>query len=1043
MRKIISLIFIFILVVPTAAWLIGLDFGIKINRAGFEFPRPYGRALFENEYYLSFDQYFNDSFSMRAPLIVAKNWFDLHVFRTADDTKIHVGKDGWLYRRKSVEDYRKEACSDKTDVGWTVLKLRALEKIIEGSGRRFFFIVAPNKVTIYPEYMGFVPESNSCNLSHYDLLLEHLREDPLEGFVRLDQLMREAKNSHSLIFDKDSTHWNRRGARVAAEALHQQIFRSGLNLPQPDSISIDDDQPGDLKLQLLGLAPRSEANPSQLLSGSHQPAFPRALVYGDSSLRNFLPYLAQMFKQLDVIRADRMLDVKPNENLRASDYILIETSESELENLKIDLDGIYALLQAEATIPEKATLDLKAAVPVLQCSLDLKPDGLEIKSLGAQSAFELKSVPASDNTTFKVLKLSMVTPQPDLMKITYQTGSPFVAKKHFKAGLQNFYLPLPYQESISLRFYPGNRAGLFVLRSAEILGFPIRPSMEEPFNEGNTVAKVSIDDENTAKMMSPDSDSSSSQIDAGMPKGSIGAASNDIRPGESSSENADGFASNQTVISAPDSGGAIDIIQSESIAARAKSETKIKVSAEAANQVFSNESIGVNLAGDKKMSRSNEISIAVADFDDGRIFQRKGLSAKIVVSGTFTGMIDSVEARVIKDETSEEVVPWTVIDKSSQNGIFMGTIPNVPQGGWYNLQVRDSKNHSISNRGTSRWGVGMLVACLGQSNMKEWFYTGDFLKAHPLLRKYTASGWAELDDKGNAAIAFGNRLIDRLDIPVGLLDFSINGSGLRNEADWGTGYWEDTAAGSIYRRFVSGVVECGGTLEFVIWIQGEADAARGTVTEQEYSSSLKSFITNQIRSDVENGSQREYLPFLVVMMVKRPGGQDEPHQAIRDAQKYVTENLSECYLAAATLDLKNQGKQHLAPEAYTVMGRRVSQTVLYILGEETYYRGPIVSEVNPLDNRTIDIRIKHNGGSDFTPPSGITGWEILENGNLVPIDKVYRHDANTIRIIIRHPIEDNVEIRYLYGAMPDAVHPVLDNSTMTLPLEEYHFEIQQ
>ena len=82
------------------------------------------------------------------------------------------------------------------------------------------------------------------------------------------------------------------------------------------------------------------------------------------------------------------------------------------------------------------------------------------------------------------------------------------------------------------------------------------------------------------------------------------------------------------------------------------------------------------------------------------------------------------------------------------------------------------------------------------------------------------------------------------------------------------------------------------------------------------------------------------------------------------------------------------------------MGRRVSQTVLYILGEETYYRGPIVSEVNPLDNRTIDIRIKHNGGSDFTPPSGITGWEILENGNLVPIDKVYRHDANTIRIII-------------------------------------------
>jgi hypothetical protein len=405
MRKIISLIFVFILVVPTAAWLIKLDFGINITRAGFEFPRPYGRALLENEYYLSFDQYFNDNFSMRTPLIVAKNWLDLHVFHTTDDTKIHVGKNGWLFNRKSIEIYRKEACGDKTEVGRMVLKLRALEKIIEGSGRRFFFIVVPNKITIYPEYVGFVPKSNSCNLSYYDLLLEHLGGNPLEGFVRLDQLMREAKNSHLLIFDKASTHWNGLGAMVAAETLHQQIFDSGLNLPPPDPISIDDDEPGDLKLQLLGLAPRSEGKPFRHLSDSHQPEFPRAIVYGDSFLRNLLPYLSQMFKQLDVVQIDRIPSIKQNENLQAHDFILIETSESELDNLRIDLDGIYALLQAEAAIPERAALDLKAVVPVSQCSLDLKPDGLEIKSLGAQSAFELKSVPASDNNTFYVVKI--------------------------------------------------------------------------------------------------------------------------------------------------------------------------------------------------------------------------------------------------------------------------------------------------------------------------------------------------------------------------------------------------------------------------------------------------------------------------------------------------------------------------------------------------------------------------------------------------------------------------------------------------------------
>jgi hypothetical protein len=335
----------------------------------------------------------------------------------------------------------------------------------------------------------------------------------------------------------------------------------------------------------------------------------------------------------------------------------------------------------------------------------------------------------------------------------------------------------------------------------------------------------------------------------------------------------------------------------------------------------------------------------------------------------------------------------------------------------------------------------MLVACLGQSNMKEWFYTGTQLKAHPLLRKFTEKGWFQLDRQGNAAIAFGNKIIDRLGIPVGLLDYSKNGSGLRKEADWGTGYWEDTAPGSIYHRFISGVSETGGAIEFVIWIQGEADAARGTVTEQEYAFSLERFITHQVRMDITNSSDFEDLPFLVVMMIKRPGGKDKPHQAIRNAQKHVTEIVANSYLAATTLDLKNHGRQHLTPKAYISLGQRVAQSILHLLGKETYHRGPAVADVAQIDKQTIEVRIQHNGGSDFTPASGITGWEIIAQGASVPITKIYRHDSHTIRILLGRPLNEKAEIRYLYGAMPDVKHPVLDNSPMSLPLEEYQAEI--
>jgi hypothetical protein len=412
------------------------------------------------------------------------------------------------------------------------------------------------------------------------------------------------------------------------------------------------------------------------------------------------------------------------------------------------------------------------------------------------------------------------------------------------------------------------------------------------------------------------------------------------------------------------------------------------------------------------------------------------------VSGRYTGNPGAIEARVIRDGTSEEIVPWMIVDRAPRKNIFLGVLRQVPQGAWYRLQVRSAANHTVAANGSHKWGVGILVATLGQSNMKEWFHTGTAFESSHLLRRFSKKGWSQLGNRGNAAIAFGNRIIDRLGVPVGLLDFAINGSGLRKEADWGTGYWENTAPGSIYNRFLAGVADAGGAVEFVVWIQGEADAGRGTVTESEYRKSLESFVTNQIRVDIENGSDQEYLPFLIVSMVKRPGMKDIPHQALRNAQKFVAENVPGCYLAATTLDLENIGRQHLSPDAYTTMGRRVAQTVLHILNEETYHRGPWVSGVKQIDERTIDVIITHRGGTDFTPATGITGWEVLSGRTTLPITEVYRHDPQTIRIVLEKPMIGKATIRYLYGAMPDATRPVLDNSRMELPLQEYQTELQ-
>lgn len=436
------------------------------------------------------------------------------------------------------------------------------------------------------------------------------------------------------------------------------------------------------------------------------------------------------------------------------------------------------------------------------------------------------------------------------------------------------------------------------------------------------------------------------------------------------------------------------------------------------------------------------VAIRINDYEDLRVFQRSGHSADIVVSGTYGGPSQSVEARIVRHGDGEAVTGWRIIDRRPGDGIFMGTIGGVPQGGWYRLEVRFAAQTEIMDQGRTRFGVGMLIALIGQSNMKEMFHTGDALSPHSLLVVHREGQWQAMARIGNGAIALGNRLIGRLGIPVGLLDYAVNGSGLLREADFGTGYWADRSDKGIYRAFIDGVSAAGGAVEHVVWMQGEADAARGTISAAQYRKTLDAFITRQVRRDIANGGDRPHLPFLIVGMPKRPGGRDAPHQEIHDALTAAARGVPECHLAATTLDLKTMGRQHLAPEAYTALGLRVAQTVLCLLDKEDYYRGPSVAQARRLSADTFQVDLIHRGGTDFSPDGVITGWQALGRQGAIPVAEVWRHGSDALRIRLGHAWEEPVTLYYLYGAHPDTARAVRDNSPMELPMEPARVEVQ-
>ena len=1036
MKKILSLIFVGLLLGPIVTGLIDPDFGVPENRIGLKAPRIYPRAILDTRYYRAFDQYYNDRFSLGSPLVYAKRWADYTIFRMTDSAAIHIGNQGWLYTRRSIEDLRKDACDRKDDAAQMALQLYALEKIIEATGRRFFFLVVPNKSSIYPEFAGYVPRDNSCNHSRYDLLIDAIAELPFNNFIRFDRVLKQARSSQALLYDKTGAYWNPMGAMLAAEALQRQIAEDPRKEVVVEYTPVAGLNSDDLKRQLMGFKNTTVDKPVRKYLGKGQSDYPIGIVYGDKCMPELLPYLQQMFTRFDLIRAHRLPSKQLGEDLRKYEVILLVTDESNLDELEIDVAGLLAMFENDVPIAGRHSVDLQSAKAVSGISLKLDKSGLEIKSVGSTSVFELQSLPASDEKIFKLLKLSIEAPHPDKMTIRYLTDYPHEFENTLKKGLSRIYLPLPVEKPASIQFRPGNRPGVFRLRSAEIIEFSGNPDGEDQHQPWRVVADTDLEEDLPEPKTEPVAELAPKLFNSELHHTASLAASD-----MANLNNYDHRATHESTELTGDAPDGSQNLQAKTITDNSQTTRPADGSLiEPHNEVdgFNSRTI---MRKTKNPSVTNTVSITVTDFADGRIFQRTGRGADIVVSGSYTGRPGSIEARVVRDRTHDAIVTWTVIDASPQNGIYVGVIPNVPQGGWYNIQVRSSENRDILTGSTRRWGIGILVACLGQSNMKEWFHTGSDLRSDALLRKYNGSTWSTLGNKGNAAIAFGNRITERLGIPVGLLDFAVNGSGLRKEADWGTGYWEDTARRSIYSQFVAGMETVGGVVEFVVWIQGEADAARGTVTEAEYRSSLENFISKQVRADIENGSQQQHLPFLVVAMVKRPGGKDGPHQAIRSAQYRVTEKIADCYLAATTLDLKNQGRQHLADRAYLIMGYRVAQTVLFVLGEETYHRGPTIVGATQIDSRTIDVRIEHRGGTDFSPDSEMTGWEVLADGRSLQLSRVLRHDPQTIRIELQRPVVQKTLVRYLHGAMPDTIRPVVDNSAMSLPLEEGQSEV--
>lgn len=278
--------------------------------------------------------WFSDHFYLRQELISVNNRISAMLFHTSGEDSVILGKDGWLYFDSTLDDYTGLNALTKKELSAAAHNLELMAQYCREQGKDFVFIIAPNKNSLYPQFM---PDYGVISPEHdAQKLLSLLENTP---FI---DLFTAYGSEHEILYFKTDSHWNSKGAALAADLINRHFGKDSNYFNGPYSYT--NDYTGDLYTMLYPAFAGSEPQPHYdgqldfrytskatkpdsitLLTESDKDG--SLLVYRDSFGNLLYPYLANSYGSVRFSRStsyDLTLD---------TDHVVVELVERNLDYL--------------------------------------------------------------------------------------------------------------------------------------------------------------------------------------------------------------------------------------------------------------------------------------------------------------------------------------------------------------------------------------------------------------------------------------------------------------------------------------------------------------------------------------------------------------------------------------------------------------------------------------------------------------------------------------------------------------------------------------
>ena len=168
-----------------------------------------------NEFPRRFESFFNDHFSFRNDLIHYYNLLKVKTMAISPSKSVLLGKNGWMYFKGcgAVLDYCSLQKFSSFELEQLRLNIEAKQNWLTKKGIAYLFVVAPNKLSIYPE---FLPDEikHLKGETRLDQLVEYMKKYSDVEILDLRKRLLTAKNKYR-VFHLTDTHWNDIGAYFA------------------------------------------------------------------------------------------------------------------------------------------------------------------------------------------------------------------------------------------------------------------------------------------------------------------------------------------------------------------------------------------------------------------------------------------------------------------------------------------------------------------------------------------------------------------------------------------------------------------------------------------------------------------------------------------------------------------------------------------------------------------------------------------------------------------------------------------------------------